>query len=63
MVRLDDLSLLDTGKAAILRDPISKIEVKGHIIADPLWIGKIAFLPEDGEVIDIFFEDEIELLQ
>jgi hypothetical protein len=63
MVKLSDLSLLDTGKAATLTDNESESRIEGHIIADPLWKGKIAFLPLDGEVISIFDTDEIELLQ
>lgn len=63
MARLEDLSLLDTGKVAILRDPETKIEVHGWVIADPLWKGKLAFMASDNEeVIDIFYTDEIEFL-
>ena len=62
MVRLEDLTLLDTGKPALLRDEDGN-EFRGHIVADPIWVGKIAFQPEDyDQVINIYVTDELEFV-
>lgn len=58
MVRLKDLTLLDTGRAATLEDT-DGTTLTGHIIADPLYSGKLAFKMDNGEIIDIFITDRI----
>lgn len=60
MAKLKDLTLLDIDKEAILRDPETDTDILGFVIADPLYVGKLAFRAKDnGDIINIFLTDEI----
>lgn len=62
MARLEDLTLLDTGRLALLRDEDGN-EIRGYIVADPFFKGKVAFKPEnEDEIINIFVSDELEFV-
>ena len=63
MAKLGELTLLDIDREAILRDPETNTDIVGHVIADPLYVGKLAFRAKDnGDIINIFLTDEIHFL-